>query len=69
MFAFILHLSLSLTIDIEYSGFEQEVAPGVVQAMKVVTDYASRRIAEYAFQYAHSKGRKKVTAIHKANIQ
>eukprot|EP01114_Cavostelium_apophysatum_P001999 TRINITY_DN11753_c0_g1_i1.p1 TRINITY_DN11753_c0_g1~~TRINITY_DN11753_c0_g1_i1.p1 ORF type:complete len:394 (-),score=127.43 TRINITY_DN11753_c0_g1_i1:17-1156(-) len=53
----------------EYSGFEQEVAPGVVQCMKVVTDYASRRIAEYAFQYATQKGRGKVTAVHKANIQ
>jgi len=53
----------------EYSGFEQEVSPGVVQCMKVVTDYASRRIAEYAFQYATKEGRNKVTAIHKANIQ
>jgi len=53
----------------EYSGFEQEVAPGVVQCLKVVTDYASRRIAEYAFQYAIKNGRSKVTAVHKANIQ
>lgn len=53
----------------EYSGFEQEVSPGVVQCMKVVTDYASRRIAEYAFKYATEQKRTKVTAIHKANIQ
>jgi len=53
----------------EYAGFEQEVSPGVVQCLKVVTEYATRRIAEYAFQYAVKEGRKKVTAIHKANIQ
>jgi len=53
----------------EYSGFEQEVEPGVVQSLKVTTDSASRRVAEYAFQYAKNEGRKKVTCIHKANIQ
>jgi isocitrate dehydrogenase (NAD+) len=53
----------------EYSGFEQEVQPGIVQSLKVITEYASRRIAEYAFQYAEKENRKKVTVIHKANIQ
>jgi len=53
----------------EYSGFEQTVAPGVVQSLKIVTEYASQRIAEYAFQLAVSEKRKKVTCIHKANIQ
>lgn len=51
-----------------YSGLEHEVAPGVVESLKVITDYASRRIAHFAFDYARRMGRKKVTAIHKANI-
>jgi len=53
----------------EYSGHEQEVDPGVRQSLKVVSEYSSRRIAEYAFQLAVSEGRKQVTAVHKANIQ
>jgi len=55
--------------EAEYSGLEQEVAPGVVQSLKVVTHHASVRIAEAAFAYAASAGRKCVHAIHKANIQ
>jgi len=55
--------------EAEYSGLEQEVAPGVVQSLKVVTRAASLRIAEAAFAYAAEHGRKKVAAIHKANIQ
>jgi isocitrate dehydrogenase (NAD+) len=51
-----------------YSGLEHEVAPGVVESLKVITEYASRRIAHFAFDYARRMGRKKVTAIHKANI-
>jgi isocitrate dehydrogenase (NAD+) len=58
-----------IVLHIEYSGFEQEVEPGVVQSLKIVTELASRRICEYAFQLAASEGRKKVTAVHKANIQ
>ncbi len=42
--------------------------PGVVQSLKVITRAASRAIAEYAFQYAVANKRKKVTAVHKANI-
>jgi isocitrate dehydrogenase (NAD+) len=51
-----------------YSGIEHEVVPDVVTGIKVITRTASTRIAEYAFRYAHQNGRKKVTAIHKANI-
>jgi isocitrate dehydrogenase (NAD+) len=53
----------------EYTGLEQELTPGVVQSLKVVTREASLRIARYAFEYAKNEKRKKVTAIHKANIQ
>jgi isocitrate dehydrogenase (NAD+) len=51
-----------------YAGLEHEVAPGVVESIKVITRDASTRIARYAFDYAQKNGRKKVTAIHKANI-
>lgn len=52
----------------EYSGLEHEVVPGVVESLKVITRKASLRIAEYAFKYAKDNGRKKVSAVHKANI-
>lgn len=51
-----------------YSGIEHEVAPGVVESIKIITEKASLRISEFAFQYAEKHQRKKVTAIHKANI-
>lgn len=51
-----------------YSGLENEVVDGVITSIKVITRRASTRIARYAFQYARKLGRKKVTAIHKANI-
>jgi isocitrate dehydrogenase (NAD+) len=51
-----------------YSGLEHEVVPGVVESLKIITEYASRRIARFAFEYATTEGRKKITAIHKANI-
>ncbi|MEJ2010564.1 MAG: isocitrate dehydrogenase (NAD(+)) [Acidobacteriota bacterium] len=51
-----------------YSGLEHEVAPGVVESLKVITEYASTRIAHFAFEYARRMGRKKVAAVHKANI-
>jgi isocitrate dehydrogenase (NAD+) len=51
-----------------YSGLEHEVVPGVVESLKIITDRASRRIAKFAFEYARREGRKRVTAIHKANI-
>ncbi len=51
-----------------YSGLEHEVVKDVVTSLKVITRAASIRIAEYAFQFVKKAGRKKVTAIHKANI-
>ena len=51
-----------------YSGLEHEVVPGVVESLKIVTDKASTRIAVFAFEFARKYGRKKITAVHKANI-
>ena len=51
-----------------YSGLEQEIVPGVVTGIKVITRTASERIARKAFEFAQRECRKKVTAIHKANI-
>jgi isocitrate dehydrogenase (NAD+) len=51
-----------------YAGIENEIAPGVIQASKVITRDASTRIAKYAFEYARKNNRKKIAAIHKANI-
>ena len=51
-----------------YSGLEHEVVPGVVESLKIITEKASTRIARFAFEYARAHGRKRVTAIHKANI-
>ena len=52
----------------EYSALEHESIKGVVECLKVVTAEKSRRIAKFAFDYATKHGRKKVTAVHKANI-
>src|SRR5438309_10735136 len=52
----------------QYSGIEHEVVPGVVEALKVITEKASTRIARFAFEYARREKRKKIFAIHKANI-
>jgi isocitrate dehydrogenase (NAD+) len=51
-----------------YSGIEHVVVPGVVESLKIITEKASTRIARFAFDYARRENRKKVTAIHKANI-
>ena len=51
-----------------YAGIEHQIAPGVIEAVKIITAKASRRIAQFAFEYAKAHRRKKVTAIHKANI-
>ncbi|HEX8137304.1 MAG TPA: isocitrate dehydrogenase (NAD(+)) [Pyrinomonadaceae bacterium] len=51
-----------------YSGIEHVVVPGVVESIKVITEKASTRVARFAFEYARREGRKKVTAVHKANI-
>ncbi|XP_055547581.1 probable isocitrate dehydrogenase [NAD] subunit alpha, mitochondrial [Wyeomyia smithii] len=52
----------------EYSGIEHEIVDGVVQSIKLITEEASSRVAEYAFKYAKDNHRKKVTVVHKANI-
>ncbi|KAM8864076.1 isocitrate dehydrogenase [NAD] subunit gamma, mitochondrial [Spinachia spinachia] len=52
----------------EYSNLEHENVSGVVESLKIITRTNSLRIAEYAFQLAREKGRKRVTAVHKANI-
>jgi isocitrate dehydrogenase (NAD+) len=51
-----------------YSGLEHEVVPGVVESLKIITERASTRIAKFAFEYAKRNERKKIHAIHKANI-
>jgi len=51
-----------------YAGLEHVVIPGVVESIKIITEKASTRIARYAFEFARANGRKKVTAVHKANI-
>ncbi|XP_050350038.1 probable isocitrate dehydrogenase [NAD] subunit alpha, mitochondrial isoform X1 [Nymphalis io] len=52
----------------EYSGIEHEIVDGVVQSIKLITEEASKRVAQFAFQFARDNKRKKVTAVHKANI-
>ena len=51
-----------------YAGKEHEVVRGVIESLKIITEVASTRIAEFAFRYAIGNGRSKVTAVHKANI-
>lgn len=52
----------------EYSHLEHENVDGVIEMMKIITEEKSERIADFAFKYAREHGRKKVTAVHKANI-
>jgi len=52
----------------EYASIEHELLPGVIQSIKVITKANSKRIAEYAFEYALLSNRKKITVVHKANI-
>ena len=52
----------------EYSGLEHQSVPGVVESLKIITKYKSERIARFAYDFALKNNRKKVTAIHKANI-
>jgi isocitrate dehydrogenase (NAD+) len=51
-----------------YAGLEHQIVPGVVESLKIITEKASTRIGRFAFEYARRNGRKRVTAIHKANI-
>ncbi|MGH0174134.1 UNVERIFIED_CONTAM: hypothetical protein FKN15_067648 [Acipenser sinensis] len=52
----------------EYSGIEHVIVDGVVQSIKLITENASQRIAQFAFEYARNNQRSTVTAVHKANI-
>lgn len=52
----------------EYAGIEHEVFPGVFESLKIITHDRASRVANYAFEHASMSGRKKVTAVHKANI-
>ncbi|MFL6262131.1 MAG: isocitrate/isopropylmalate dehydrogenase family protein [Thermoanaerobaculia bacterium] len=51
-----------------YAGLEHVVVPGVVESLKIITEKASLRISRFAYEYARRHGRKRVTAVHKANI-
>src|SRR4051812_49078319 len=51
-----------------YSGVEHIVVPGVVESIKIISERASTRIARFAFEHSRARGRKKITAVHKANI-
>jgi isocitrate dehydrogenase (NAD+) len=51
-----------------YAGIEHMVGPDAAESIKIITRAASERIARYAFEYAVANGRRKVTAVHKANI-
>lgn len=52
----------------EFTGKEHEVYDGVIESLKITTKKGSLRIANYAFEFANLSGRKKITAVHKANI-
>jgi len=67
------HMNLDIVVirensEGEYSNIEHEVYPGVIESIKLITKAASSRVAEYAFEYAYLSYRRKVTAVHKANI-
>jgi len=51
-----------------YAGLEHVVVPGVVESLKIITEAASTRIARFAFEHARRHNRRRVTAVHKANI-
>lgn len=51
-----------------YSGLEHMVVPGVAESLKIVSERASTRIAEFAFRYARANSRRRVSVVHKANI-
>ena len=51
-----------------YAGIEHRVGPDAAESIKIITRGASQRIVRYAFEYAVKNGRRKVTAVHKANI-
>jgi isocitrate dehydrogenase (NAD+) len=51
-----------------YAGIEHKVGRDAAESIKIITREASERIARFAFEYAVANGRRKVTAVHKANI-
>ena len=51
-----------------YAGIEHQLTPDVAESIKVITRRGSERIVRYAFEYARARGRRRVTAVHKANI-
>jgi len=51
-----------------YAGIEHMVGPDAAESIKIITRTASERVARFAFDYAVANGRRKVTAVHKANI-
>ncbi len=51
-----------------YAGLEHTIVPGVVESLKIITEKASTRVARFAFEYARKHGRKRIAAVHKANI-
>jgi isocitrate dehydrogenase (NAD+) len=51
-----------------YAGIEHMVGPDAAESIKIITRRGSERIARFAFDYARREGRRKVTAVHKANI-
>ena len=53
----------------EYSGIEHEIVDGVVQSIKLITENASRRVADYAFKYATENGRHKVNIYSLSSIK
>lgn len=52
----------------EYSGLEHQVVPGVVENLKIISQFACENINRYAFEYARKMGRKKIVACHKAGV-
>ena len=48
--------------------FMWQIVPDVIQSIKLITEKASLRVAEYAFKFARDNCRKKVLVVHKANI-
>jgi isocitrate dehydrogenase (NAD+) len=51
-----------------YAGIEHRVGKDAAESIKIITRFASERIARFAFEYAIANGRHKITAVHKANI-
>jgi len=51
-----------------YSGIENEISDGVRTLTRVITEDASRSIAEFGFRYARRNGYNEVTIAHKANV-